>query len=80
MSAKLIDGGHHGATLTVTPTPSSIRPCLDRPPVPQFPKRFPVSAPANGRFNPGARWLEFHLDGPWFKKPKPVRLDRNGPV
>jgi hypothetical protein len=70
MSAKLINGGHQGATLTATPAMSSARPRLDVPPIVQFPKRFPFSAPANGQFNPGARWLEFHLNGPWFKKPK----------
>jgi len=29
-----------------------------------------MPAAAYGGFNPGARWLEFQFDGPWFRKPR----------
>ena len=75
MSAKLVCGGHVTATPNFLPLIPKTRPRLDNPPVGQFPKRFPQPPALNGHFNPGARWLEFPVDGPWRKKPRPVRLD-----
>lgn len=68
MSAKVIVVGPANTTRNLQPAIPGVWPRLDRPPLSQFPKRPPFSTAPAGHFNPGARWLEFHLDGPWFKK------------
>ena len=77
MSARVVSAWYLGAAGTFLPLIPKVRPHLDRPLLDvQFPKRAPFSTQPTGHFNPGARWLQFPPDGPWFKKPRPARLDR----
>jgi hypothetical protein len=81
MSAKLVGVWHVSAVGSFLPLIPKVRPRLDHPPLGvQFPKRAPLFMRPKGHFNPGARWLKFPADGPWFKKPRSVRLDRSNPI